>query len=469
MTPSQPPAGGRSASSLQLDQFDAGARRHSGYGAALEHLYGRLDLERLDPARQATVNRDITAFRAFLRGLGDPHLGRPTVHITGTLGKGSVLASLEAILRAAGEKTGATVSPHLVEVRERIRIDGESLSRGRFAELYQQLRPAADRRPAGGHFRTVFELLTALAFHTFREEKVDIALVEVGMGGKLDATIVVEPILSVITRIGLDHTHVLGGTRGEIAADKAHVIKPGAPAVFAAQTAEALEALDRRAGETGSETWALGREAEFIVKEVTPQGTRFDLTTPSGTHRDLFTSLPGRHQAENAATAVLAADRMAADGRVLLDEGAIRAGLAETKWPGRGELLRREPPLLLDGAHTPEAARALARMVADLWPGAPLRLLLGFNKDKDIEGFLDAFSHPPERALATAAPTPRALPAEEAAERMRRRGWRVDIIGADEALGTALDGADPGEVTVVAGSLYVVGMVRRQWLHGSRR
>ncbi len=447
---------------LDVREFDAGASLNQDYSAALEHIYGHLDFERIDPATFSSVERNLDDYREFLGILGDPQLAQPAVHITGTRGKGSCLAHLEAILLAAGYRTGATVSPHLVEVRERIRINGNDLSRDDFAGIHAQLRPVADRRNAARNFRTVFELVTALAFLAFRNHRVDIALVEVGLGGRLDATNVIQPELAVITRIGLDHMKVLGETIEEIAADKAHIIKPGVPSVIAPQPPEALRCLQEHIEAVGSVPWRIGHEARFTFHETSVEGTRFDLDTPGRSYRDLVTPMLGAHQAENAAVAVLSAERLSENGRFNITEDAVRAGLRQTKWPGRGEVLSTDPVVLLDGAHTPQGGAALAGMLESCWPGRKRLMVLGFNRDKDVKGFLDCFP-PPDQVIATAARTPRAMPAGEVAELVRAHGWSAEAVEIESAPERALLEVKHNQIVVITGSLYVVGAFRRQW------
>lgn len=458
------PSGDQQPAPLDVRDFDAGATLHAGYRAALEHLYGRLDTEALDPKRFATVERDIQVYLDFLSGLGNPHLAVPIVHLTGTRGKGSTVAMLEAILQHAGVRTGATISPHLVEVRERIRIDGDSIAYDNFASLYEIMRPVAESALGGGNYRTVFELLTALAFLAFRELNVQLGLVEVGLGGRLDATNVVDPALSIITRIGLDHTHLLGDTVEKIAWDKGHIIKPGRPSISAAQPGKAGDVLAERAREVGSEQWVVDRDIHITIHSVERSGSCFDLDTPHRTHKDLRTPLLGRHQAWNAALAVAAADRLDGDGVASISAEHVREGLAQSRWAGRGEVLQTSPTLLLDGAHTPQGAVALNELLETCWPNEKRVMLLGINRDKDASGFLHCFEKSPAMTIATAARTPRALLPDELASLLHEQGWPSRPSPLDDALQMALEEAGSDGIVVATGSLYLVGAVRRLWL-----
>ncbi|MCB2200659.1 bifunctional folylpolyglutamate synthase/dihydrofolate synthase [bacterium] len=463
-SPSTSTSGDQRPAPLDIRDFDAGANRHAGYRAALEHLYGRLDTESLDPKRFATVERDILVYSDFLAGLSDPHLAIPMVHLTGTRGKGSTVAMLEAILQHGGIRTGATISPHLVEVRERIRINGDSIAFDDFARLYEIMRPVAESALGGGNYRTVFELLTALAFLAFRELNVQLGLVEVGLGGRLDATNVVDPALSIITRIGLDHTHLLGDTVEKIAWDKGHIIKPDRPSISAAQPGNAGDVLAERAREVGSEQWVLDRDIRITIHSVERSGSCFDLETPHRTHKDLRTPLLGRHQAWNAALAVAAADRLDGDGVASISAEQVREGLTQARWAGRGEVIQASPTLLLDGAHTPQGAAALNELLETCWPTEKRVMLLGINRDKDAAGFLNCFDMKPDHAIATAARTPRAMPPCELASLLHDQGWHSRPLPLEEALQAALEEAGPDGLVVVTGSLYLVGAVRRLWL-----
>ncbi len=458
---SEPTRGPLPAPNTHPAEFDAGFTLHDGYASALLHLYGRLNTEALDPVNFARVDRSLDSYRAFLAELDNPHLAKPTVHITGTRGKGSTLAMLEAILLQAGASTGMTVSPHLVEVRERIRIDGNDLTRDRFAEMYEHIRPIADKRMSQANYRTVFELLTALAFVTFQHSDIDVALVEVGMGGRLDATNVVSPLLSIITRIGLDHTHILGDTVEKIADDKGQIIKPGGPAIVSHQPESALRVLEDRCREVGVECWRLGHEIRIENVLVSSEGTEFTVSTPSRTHTGIRTPLLGRHQAENAAVAVAAADRLHLDSHFRISEDDIRTGLAKTRWAGRGEILGHNPTLMIDGAHTDQGATALSNLLDEIFPKRPRILILGMNRDKHPKEFLDCFSTAPRLVLATRAESPRSMEADELAEIVRERGFECRTVMLHESLDLAFELAHPDDLIVATGSFYVIGALRR--------
>jgi dihydrofolate synthase/folylpolyglutamate synthase len=407
--------------------------------------------------------------------LGDPQLALRGALVGGTNGKGSVLALAGAALRAAGYRVGTTPKPHLVSYRERLEIDGQPIDPVTFTDLVRDVLAAADDVERRHGPPTEFELLTAMLFRWFADEGVDLALVEVGLGGRLDATHAWDGGVAAITNVALDHMAWLGDTIPEIAREKAAIIERGDQAVTGA-SGEALPVIRRRARRVGAP-----------LVEVTPppvlgwdrDGLEVDLDGLGPTR----ISLRGRHQAENAAVANAVLDALAAAGIATVPDEARRRGFANATWPGRLELLRVDGhEALLDGAHNPTGAAALATALDDLRPyllgGAesqppPLTLIHGSMADKDVDGIIAALDAAKAmrgaRIIATQVPGDRALPAADLAGRWRRvrPDARIDAfreVGA--ALDAALDGP-PGTI-VVAGSLYIVGEARRRWLDDPR-
>jgi dihydrofolate synthase/folylpolyglutamate synthase len=413
--------------------------------------------------------------RALLRSLGDPQLQLRGALVGGTNGKGSVLALAGAALQAAGLRVGTTPKPHLVSYRERLQIDGEPIDAVTFTRLVGEVLAAADGVERRHGPPTEFELLTAMLFRWFAEERVEVAVVEVGLGGRLDATHAWDGGVAAITNVALDHMAWLGDTIPAIATEKAAIIERGDRAVTGA-TGEALEVIRRRARRVGAP-----------LTEVTPpallgwdrDGLEVDLPRLGRTR----ISLRGRHQAENAGVAHALLDALAAAGIADVPDEARRRGYAHASWPGRLELLDvagRE--VLLDGAHNPAGAAALAMAVDDLRPflrggdtadPPPITLVHASMADKDVDGIVaalaDVLALRDARIIATQVPGERAMPAAEVARRWRavRRRERVQAIpDVGEALDAAIAGA-PGTI-VVAGSLYLVGEARRRWLDDPR-
>ncbi len=425
------------------------------YAQALAALYQRVDWER-QRRRQPEALR-LTPVRRLLERLGNPQHRFAVLHVAGTKGKGSTAAMLEAVLRAAGYRTGLYTSPHLHTVRERIRIQGEPLPPEAFRDSLRELWPWVEADDA----LSVFDVLTGLAFQAFAQAGVEVAVVEVGLGGRLDSTNVVAPSLSVLTRLGLDHTDVLGGTLRRVAYEKAGIIKPGVPVLSAPQRPEALQVLRRVAADRGAALYVVPAGA-YAVLQATPEGQRVRLPTLAGKARIGHMALVGIHQAENAALVSLAVDLLR-DRGWRLDETALWQGLTQVGWPGRFEVLDKDRPLVVDGAHTPDAARALARTLRLVFPGRRWRVLLGFSQGKDMTGFLKTLTArvPVVDIWATASRHPRAVAAEVVGE--AARGWSRDFRVVDDvetALRQALQ--DPWPL-LVTGSLFVVAEAREAW------
>ena len=409
--------------------------------------------------------------RALLHAIGDPQLAVRGALVGGTNGKGSVLALAGSALRAAGIRVGTTPKPHLVSYRERLEIDGRPIDPATFARLVREVLAAADRIERRHGPPTEFELLTAMLFRWFAEERVDLAVVEVGLGGRLDATHAWDGGVAAITNVALDHMAWLGDTIPKIAREKAAIIERGDIAVTGA-TGDALTVIRRRARRVGAPLLEvappalLGWDRDAIEVELSGLGrTRIGLR--------------GRHQAENAAVANAVLDALESKGVASVPAAARRRGFASARWPGRLELLEVSGrDVLLDGAHNPAGAAALAQALDDLRPfltggldASPpaLTIVHGSMADKDVDGIVAALDGPVAmrnaRIVATQVAGERAMPAETLAAR-----WRAcrpgAMISAVSDVGAALDGAiadAPGPV-VVAGSLYLVGEARRRWV-----
>jgi len=413
--------------------------------------------------------------RALLRALGEPQLALRGALVGGTNGKGSVLALAGAALREAGYRVGTTPKPHLVSYRERLEIDGQPIDPVTFTTLVRDVLKAAGGVERRHGPATEFELLTAMLFRWFAEAGVEVAVVEVGLGGRLDATHAWDGGVAAITNVALDHMAWLGDTLPEIAREKAAIIERGDQAVTGAR-GEALPVIRRRARRVGA---PLVEVAPPTVLGWDRDGLEVDLARLGPTR----ISLRGRHQAENAAVADAVLDALAAAGIARVPDTARRRGYRGATWPGRLELLQVDGhEALLDGAHNPAGAAALATALDDLRPfllggdepqPPPLTLVHGSMADKDVDGIIAALDRASAlrgaRIVATQVPGERALPAGDLAARWRkvRPGARIDAVpDVAAALDAALDGA-PGTI-VVAGSLYLVGEARRRWLDDPR-
>jgi dihydrofolate synthase/folylpolyglutamate synthase len=407
--------------------------------------------------------------RRLLAALGAPEKGLPAVLVAGSNGKGSTSAFLAAMAGAAGYRTGLYTSPHLETVEERLRIDGRTIEPERLGGLLERVVAADGGEPEGRP--TYFEALTLAAFLWFAEERVDLAVLEVGMGGRLDATNVADPLLSLITPISLDHTEHLGGTLALIAAEKAGILRAGRPAIAWIEDAEAAAAVGRAAAELGADlAWGPERARIEAVVPRGWEGQAVELATcpaagrTDGGHRyELATALLGGHQAKNLALAVLAAERLADLGFARLDAAAIARGAAACRWPGRLEAvaLSGGRRVLLDAAHNAGGAAVLADFLAGLGPpDRPVDLLFGVLADKDAAAILGLLSPFVGRAVLTTPESPRARPPAELAALLP--AIIPSIIEPDPA--AALDRALAlgGDTLVACGSIFLLGEVRRR-------
>ena len=385
-----------------------------------------------------TAKFGLERIELLLDALGAPHRAGRFVHVAGTNGKGSTAAMIEAGLRASGQRTGLYTSPHLIEPTERIRIAGRPISPDQFAAAFSEVHATAEcmlgRNELDFH-PTYFETVTAMAFLLFSRANLDTIVLEVGMGGRLDATNVVTPALSVVTPIDFDHQVFLGNTLAQIAAEKAGILKPGAPAMFAEQPPEAETVL--RAHAKGPYT--LSRDWAIHDLKLDPRGSHFRLR-----NLDVVCPLAGEHQVENARTAAIA----------LHELGTSPEGIACTCWPGRLERISAEPEIILDGAHNPAGTRALIAYIQRFYSGRHLWIIYGAMRDKAV-GEMAAMLFPlADRVIATAPANSRALAPEN-----------IPAPGADvthtvgEAVALARK-APPGTVIFVTGSLFVVGEAR---------
>ena len=356
--------------------------------------------------------------RALTELLGDPQRAYPVIHLTGTNGKGSTAAMIESLLRADGLRTGRFTSPHVLGVTERITIDGQPISDRSFDDVWREIEPYAalvDERQIDGVSLTFFEIITAMAYAAFSDAPVDVAIVEVGLGGAWDATNVADADVAVVTPIDLDHMHLLGRTITEIAREKAGIIKPGAHAILAGQTVEAAQVLLARCAEVGALPQREGVDFGVIERRLAVAGQLLRLSGADGPVDDIFLPLFGAHQAANAAQALAAAEAFL--GLKALQPDVVREGLAQVRLPGRLELVRRSPSVVLDAAHNPHGARAAAAAITEAFAFTPLIGVVAVMADKDARGVLEVFEEIMNQVVITqAASTSRGLPAEKLGE-----------------------------------------------------
>jgi dihydrofolate synthase / folylpolyglutamate synthase len=436
------------------------------YEAAVRYLL-TLGKELAAPTQAAAAKFDLENITVLAERLGRPDRAYPIIHIAGTNGKGSTAAFLESILRQAGFRTGLNTSPHLEKINERIRINGEEISDELFAGIFTRVHGLIEELLAGHKLRahpTYFECITAMAFECFARERVEFGVFEVGLGGRLDATNIVSPVVSVITRIDFDHENFLGHSLKEIAAEKAGILKQRVPVVLAAQRPEAREIILARAKELNCPI--LEPAQLFRIDRQTSQGgfSQAGVTElSSGEVLEIVPSLPGRFQLENALSALAAARYLQQRGFRIIDE-AITRGISRAMWPGRLEKLQSGPDIYLDGAHNPGAARELAAFLEQNFAGRKIWLLYGALRDKAVDEIAgQLFQHAAE-VIFTEPRTSRAISAARLAEIAAHHASSFTVISsAEQALDMALSEAAPDDAIFITGSLYLVGQLRQYW------
>ena len=406
--------------------------------------------------------------RRLLSLLGDPHLDQEYIHVAGTNGKGSVTAMVASALGAAGFRTGMYISPYLEDFRERIVLNGRMIPKTDLVSLAGEVRPAVEEMLAEGfEHPTEFEIITALAFLYYSRQQCDYVSLEVGLGGRFDGTNVVTPAVSTIATISFDHMDRLGDTLGKIAYEKAGIVKPGVPVVTGVTASEPLSAIRDRANELGSPLYvvAQSRDADVTWDEVSysMDGQVIDVHGPSFEYKGLKVPLMGRHQQQNAALAVASLELARPCTRtkgIYLDRAAVARGIAATVWPGRLEVLWRNPMVILDGAHNPDGARVLAEAMRHV-PRRHLICVLGILGDKAYKEATSIIAPMCDQVIVTRPDTPRALDLGALADEVGRYVPKVVVepdIG--KALDAALAKASPQDAVLCCGSLYLVGPAR---------
>jgi dihydrofolate synthase/folylpolyglutamate synthase len=434
--------------------------------------FARAELARVEKALTGRFPHhmipDLDRMRDLVDLLGHPERAYPSIHITGTNGKTSAARMIDSMLRAFGLRPGRYTSPHLESVTERISLDGRAATAEVFTRAYDDVIPYVELVDTSHPERvTFFEVLTAMAFAAFADAPVDVAVLEVGMGGRWDATNVVDAPVSMITPVALDHRE-LGDTVEAVAAEKAGIMRPSGLAVLAQQPLPAAEVLLRQAAAVGATVAREGLEFGVLERRVAVGGQVLALRGLGGTYDEIFVPLHGQHQAHNAACALAAVEAFLGGGQDRLDVEAVRAGFAQADSPGRLEVVRRAPTVILDGAHNTAGAEALAAAISDAFAFDVLVGVVGVLADKDAAGMLGALEPVLNTVVVTQSTSPRALPADELA------AAAVDIFGPDRVevaprLDDALeagvrlaeeDAELGGGGVLVTGSLVTVGEAR---------
>ncbi len=430
------------------------------YAAALRYLDS---LIRTDRPRQPYSVVKLARMRHLLGLLGDPHRRLRTVLVAGTKGKGSTAVMIAGILRAQGLRVGLTVKPHLVEYRERVQVAGTKISRADLAALVERVQPAVEAsRDLGWGPPTYVEATVAMAFLYFAERRVDLAVVEVGIGGRLDATNVLDPLVSVLTPISYDHTEILGETLTEIATEKAGIIRAGGVVASAPQPDEALRIITQTCEAKQARLVLVGRDVEVRLEASSLDGVRATVRGLRGTY-PVRVPLLGRHQATNAATAIAAVEGLA-DQSILVGTEAVRRGVATVRWPARVELIDTEPCTIIDVGHNPASMAALCDTLRELLGGRRLVLVFGMLATKDYRTVSAMIAPLADTVVTTTPDNPHALPAEALAAEVRR--WTPHVTPVPDRSQAVERGrtlAGPDDVLLITGSFYLVGEAR-EWL-----
>lgn len=391
----------------------------------------------------------------FLSYLGNPHNSFPSIHVAGTNGKGSTVAVMESILTSAGHRVGVYTSPHLVDFRERIKINGRFIEKKYITDFINDNRKKIESLPL-----TYFEAVTALAFAYFRDEKVDAALIETGMGGRLDATNVLSPKVTVITNVATEHTKWLGFKIREIAFEKAGIIKSGVPVVTAAVNLDARRVIRQICEQNKCRLISVFDETQWVIKEINRDSTELDIFTRSNKYYNLRLALPGRHQLENAVSALLAVELFEESSGITTSKNAVASGFRSVRHNGRLQRVSDSPEIILDVAHNPAALSRIGEYFHEFYEDKTIIALFGILSDKDYHKMLKELDRIADVIILTRPMTDRAADPEILAEEISKthRNYRVVPMVTD-AYRTALEICKPDELILVTGSHYTVGEV----------
>ena len=433
------------------------------YLEALRAILDRADFERDRGTPYAQRDWRLARVEELLEQLGSPHLSYATVHIAGTKGKGSTTAMVDSILRAAGYRTGMYTSPHLHTFRERIRLQGEPISEAQLVELVEGILPLLASRP----LISVFETITALAMWHFSRSAVDVGVFEVGMGGRLDATNVIHPLVSLITSISIDHVGILGSTLAEIAGEKAGIIKPGVPVISAPQRAPALRVIRETATRQGSPLTLVRSDWRWRVLSRGPGGQHLAVYRRGNGRKpdypDLFLPLLGEFQLENACTAIAGIEALREQG-IESPVEAVQQGLAQVQWPGRMQVLSRAPLVVVDGAHNPYSIKQLIKSLPAYLDYGRIVLIFGAGRTHRPGELLEVLLPSVSKAYVTEANHPKAASVELLRDMALELEREVQMVSsAAEALREAVDTARPGDLILATGSLFLVAEVMSAW------
>jgi dihydrofolate synthase/folylpolyglutamate synthase len=412
------------------------------------------------------IKLGLDVIKGVLSGLGNPERDYPVILVGGTNGKGSTVAVISSLLREKGLRVGVFTKPHLCRFTERIVVNGQEISRREVVETYEKVKEAGEKASKTmGRLPTFFECCVAMAYKYFSEKQVDVAVVEVGMGGRLDATNACDPVLSVITNVSLEHTKHLGDTVEKIAFEKSGIIRPGRPTVSAC-SGPALKVVEERCRELGSELTLVSRDVKQRILKSDLNGLKMDVELKDLVFRNLEVSLRGRFQADNVSTAIMSVLKFSeAMGESDLNDEVLRRGLHRVSWPGRLEPISREPLVILDCAKDPAAAEALVSSLEEMMPGSRFTTVVSISSDKDYVRILNSLARITSKFVLTRhSVMGRALPIESMADVLSNLNARFSAEPTvKEAVNSVFSSADKNSKILVTGSVFTVGEARPIW------
>jgi dihydrofolate synthase/folylpolyglutamate synthase len=439
------------------------------YDQALDFIYSKIDFSFTKQQRYSEEVFNLDRMRVFMQKLGDPQHAYKTVHVAGTKGKGSISAMLTSTLIASGYRTGFYSSPHMIDYTERIQVDGNPIPQEDFVRIINQIYPLIQENQG----LTTFEITTAVAFQYFKDMQIDMGVIEVGLGGRLDATNIIHPEVSVIASISLDHMGILGNTLEAIAGEKAGIIKKDIPVVVSPQKASVLTVFEQFAQERKAHLIKTGEIIKFTDRKSDLVNQQFNIIYPSNISKDtksqlkeeiqLSIPLLGKHQMENAGTAFCALKVLQEKGYAITDQ-TLQKGFQTVSWPGRFEFLRKKPFLIIDAAHNNESSQRLVETVQELFPDKKIILIFGASEDKDIQGMLNNFSKITRLIIFTQSTHPRAAKPENVQQILQTLSCDTIVIeDIQQALKFALEQTQKEDIILASGSVFVAAAIRELW------
>jgi dihydrofolate synthase/folylpolyglutamate synthase len=455
-------------SSASVAKVKRPARVFRTYEQAIQYLFDKTDYERQQKLRYNVTTFDLERMNKLLKGLGNPHKKTKSVHIAGTKGKGSTATMLAKMMEANGYKVGLYTSPHVTTLHERIVINSKMISKKEMLDLMNRTQPVIEKLLISNEGPTFFEIMTALAFLHFADHEVDLAVIETGLGGRLDSTNVILPKLIGITSISIDHQNLLGPTIDCIAREKAGVMKKGVPVVTVPQDVSAMRVLKKHAMAQKAPLVVTGKDIDFSYRfessrEFGPH-TRICLTTPSSRFEHLRVPLPGEHQAINCGLALAMLDQLKNQGYAIDDQKAV-SGLREVKLAGRMEMVSQDPRILVDAAHNAASIRALVQAIGQHVPYDSMIIIFGCNNDKDVRGMLTELQYGADKVIFTRSNSPKAVFPSDLAEVYTELCGKMcqTALSLKEAIRVARSAVTREDLICVTGSFYLVGQTKQMF------